>query len=138
MARTGGMMGIELRMLVYSTALLFVLIFIQAQAGVSAQGLGKMAGSRDGLPPASGFAGRAQRTVNNHIENLVMFTAFVLAAVLANRTNHWTALGSQLYFFARLAHAPLYLMGIPWLRSVAFMASVAGMALIFLSDVGVL
>lgn len=131
-------MAIELKMLVDSAALLFVLIFIQAQAGISAQGLGQMAGSRDHLAPPSGFAGRAQRTVNNHIENLVLFGAFVLAAVVAGRTNHWTALGAQLFFFGRLAHAPLYLAGAPWLRSVAFMVSVAGMALVFLSDVGVL
>jgi uncharacterized MAPEG superfamily protein len=131
-------MAIELKMLVDSAALLFVLIFIQAQAGISAQGLGKMAGNRDDLPHPSGFAGRAQRTVANHIENLVLFGAFVLAAVVAGRTNHWTALGSQLFFFGRLAHAPLYLVGVPWLRSVAFMVSVAGMALVFLSDVGVL
>jgi uncharacterized MAPEG superfamily protein len=131
-------MAIELKMLVDSAALLFVLIFIQAQAGISAQGLGKMAGSRDDLPSPSGFAGRAQRTVTNHIENLVLFGAFVLAAVVSGRTNHWTALGSQLFFFGRLAHAPLYLSGVAWLRSVAFMVSVAGMALVFLSDVGVL
>lgn len=131
-------MGIELHMLVYSTALLFVLIMIQAQAGVADEGLGKMAGSRDDVPPPKGFASRAKRTVNNHIEGLVVFAPLILAAVIAHRTNHWTALAAELYFFGRLVHAPLYLLGIPWIRSVAFMVGVAGIVLIFLADVGVL
>jgi uncharacterized MAPEG superfamily protein len=131
-------MTVELNMLVASTALLFVLIMIAAQARISSEGLAAMAGNRDELGPPTGFAGRAQRTVDNHIEGLVMFGSFVLVAVAAHRTNSWTALGAQIYFFARLAHAGLYLFGVPGLRSVAFMAGVAGMALIFLSDVGVL
>ena len=44
-------MSVELNMLVYSTALLLVLVLIQATAGVQAQGLQPMAGSRDDLPP---------------------------------------------------------------------------------------
>ncbi len=131
-------MIIELQMLVASAALLFVLIMIQAQARISAEGLQRMAGNRDDLGQPTGFSARAKRTVENHIEGLVMFTAFVLAAVLAHRTNAWTALGAQIFFYSRLAHAALYLVGTPWLRSLAFMAGVAGMALIFLTDVGVL
>jgi uncharacterized MAPEG superfamily protein len=72
------------------------------------------------------------------MEGLVMFAVFILAAVVGQRTNHWTAQGAELYFFGRLVHAPLYLAGVPWLRSIAFMVCVAGMALVFLSDVGVL
>ena len=42
-------MPIELLMLALSVALLFVLVVIQANAGVSAQGLGPMIGPRDDI-----------------------------------------------------------------------------------------
>jgi len=131
-------MIVELRMLVYSAALLFVLVFIQAQAGISAQGFSEMAGNRDGMAPPTGFAGRARRTVDNHIEGMAIFAPLILAAILGHRINHWTAIGTQFYFYGRLVHAPVYLLGLPWIRSLAFMVCVAGMAFIFLSDVGVL
>lgn len=131
-------MSIELRMLVYSAALLFILILVQAQAGVAAEGLARMAGPRDDVPSPTGFAGRAKRTVNNHIEGLVVFAPLLIAAVIAHRVNHWTAMGAQFYFFGRLAHAALYLLGVPWLRSIAYMVTVAGMVLVFLADIGVI
>jgi uncharacterized MAPEG superfamily protein len=125
-------------MLVYSAALLFVLIMVQAQAATTQEGLGRMAGPRDDVGPPTGFALRAKRTANNHIEGLVVFAPLLLAAVLAHRTDHWTALGAELFFFSRLAHAALYLLGVPWVRTIAFLVGVAGMALIFLADLTVL
>ena len=43
-----------------------------------------------------------------------------------------TALGAQLFFWARLAYAAIYLAGIPWLRTGAWTISVIGLILIFL------
>ena len=131
-------MIIELQMLVGSAALLFVLTIIQAQAGVAKHGLEAMAGSREKMEPPAGFAGRAHRAVVNHIEGLAIFAPLLLAAVISHKTNSWTALGAQGYFYGRVAHAGLYLFGVPWLRSVAYIVCVVGGALVFLTDVGVL
>jgi uncharacterized MAPEG superfamily protein len=97
-----------------------------------------MAGNRDDLPPPTRFQARAQRTVNNHIENLVIFAPLLIAAVLAHRTGSWTALGAQLYFWGRLAHAALYLAGIAGVRTLAHGVNLIGMGLIILVDVGVI
>ena len=43
-----------------------------------------------------------------------------------------TQLGAQLFFWARLAYAVIYLIGIPYLRTLAWIVSAAGLALIFL------
>ena len=53
-------------------------------------------------------------------------------AVLAGRTNSATLLGAQLFFWARLAYAVVYLAGIPWLRTAVWLVSVIGLAIIFL------
>ena len=75
-------MSIELRLLVYSVVLLIVLVFVQALAGIRAQGLFPMAGHRDGLPPAKPYQARTRRVVENHIEGLVMFAPLVLIAAM--------------------------------------------------------
>jgi uncharacterized MAPEG superfamily protein len=122
----------ELTMLALAVALLFVLVMIQAMAGILAQGLGAMAGARDDLPPPGRFQARAGRVVDNHREGLTMFAPLVLVAAVLDVSTPWTVLGAQLFFFGRLAHAALYLAGVPWVRPVAWFVGIVGTAMIFL------
>jgi uncharacterized MAPEG superfamily protein len=89
-------------------------------------------GPRDSLAPASPALGRAKRATANMIEAMCLFLPVVLAAILSGRTNEWTALGCMIFFFARLAFAPLYWFGVPVLRTLAFFAGIAGVIMIFL------
>jgi uncharacterized MAPEG superfamily protein len=41
-----------------------------------------------------------------------------------------TVLGAQLYFWARLAYVPVYAAGIPYLRTLLWAASIAGIVLV--------
>jgi len=66
------------------------------------------------------------------LENLPLFVALVLIAHIARRTDEMVVLGSEIFFAARIAHAVIYIAGIPWIRTVAFAVSVAGLVLIFL------
>ena len=121
----------ELALLVWSLALTFVQMLV-AVAGATAQvGLPALAGNREGLAACTGWAGRAARAHHNMLENLLLFAALVLVAVAAGRTNSTTLLGAQLFFWARLAYALVYLAGIPWLRTALWLVSVVGLALIF-------
>ena len=55
----------------------------------------------------------------------------MLVARAANVSNAMTVLGAQLFFWGRVAHAVLYIAGIPWARTAAWGVSVVGLALIF-------
>jgi uncharacterized MAPEG superfamily protein len=124
-------MNPELELLAWTVVLTFVQMLI-AVAGATLQvGLPALAGNREGLAPATGWAGRAHRAHRNMLENLVLFAALVLIAALADRTNPMTLLGAQIFFWARLAYAAIYLVGIPWLRTAAWFVSVVGLVLIF-------
>ena len=68
----------------------------------------------------SGWAGRAARAHRNMLENLVLFAILVLVARAVNVGNGMTLLGAQLFFWGRVAHAILYIAGIPWLRTAAW------------------
>ena len=90
-----------------------------------------MAGNREELPPLTSFAGRAQRAHRNTLENLPLFIGLVLIAQIANKTSSATLTGCELFFWGRLAHWLIYLIGIPWLRTIAWVVSVIGMIVIF-------
>jgi uncharacterized MAPEG superfamily protein len=123
-------------MLAYSAALLMVMVLVQAVAGVLAEGLVKMAGNRDDLPAATGWHARSLRAVDNLREGLTIFAPLVAVAALAGLSNQWTVLGAQLFFYARVAHAILYLVGVPWLRSAAWFVGFAGTAMVFCALMG--
>jgi uncharacterized MAPEG superfamily protein len=122
----------ELMYLVWSAALTVVLVVIAVVGATGEVGLPKLAGNRDGgLPEMSGWAGRAARAHRNMLESLVLFAVLVVAAHLAGIHNGMTLLGAQLFFWGRVAHAAIYIAGIPWLRTVAWAVSIAGLVLIF-------
>jgi len=121
----------ELVWLLWAVALTLVQMLLAVGGATLQVGLPALAGNREGLAPCSGWAGRAQRAHHNMLENLVLFAALVLIAVLAGRTNAITLAGAQLFFWARLAYAAVYVAGIPWLRTLVWFASVVGMLLIF-------
>jgi uncharacterized MAPEG superfamily protein len=65
------------------------------------------------------------------VENLLLFAPLVLVAVVADKTNATTLLGAQIFFWARVAHAGVYVAGIVWLRTGVWFLSVIGLILIF-------
>jgi uncharacterized MAPEG superfamily protein len=122
----------ELWYLVWSAALTFVLVVIAVSGATLQVGLATLAGNREGMPELTGWAGRAQRAHRNMLESLVLFAILVLTAKAGNVGNAATLLGAQLFFWARVAHAAIYLAGIPWARTAAWAVSVVGLVMIFL------
>ena len=83
-------------------------------------------GNRDQPFDVPAWVGRARRAHANLVENLVVFAALVLVAVAADKTNAWTALGAQLFFWGRVAHLGTYIAGlVPW-RTLAFAVAILG------------
>ena len=123
-------MSMDLKYLLFSVLLAFVQVLIAAAAANQAVGLNTLAGNREGLPEIRGWAGRAKRAHLNMIENMVLFGALVLIAAVAQKANAMTALGAAIFFWGRLAYAAIYLIGVPWLRTVVWFVSVIGMVII--------
>lgn len=123
-----GIVSIELQMLVWSVVLGLVQIALAAIGSVSQRGLGWAVGARDVAPPAlTGVAGRLDRALANFLETFPFFAALVLACCLLQRHDASTALGAQLYFWARLFHVPVYAAGIPYLRTLLWAVSIVGL-----------
>ena len=125
-------MTVELKLLVWSTALALIQMVVALSAAIAQVGLLPLVGNRENLPAFQGWAGRAQRAQRNMLENLIIFAALVLVAQFAGKTNVATALGAQLFFWGRLAYAPVYVIGIPWLRTGLWAVSFVGLLQILL------
>jgi uncharacterized MAPEG superfamily protein len=120
-------MTTELTMLAWSAVLCLVLpnvpvLGLSSVPGGFVWGLG----NRDTPFAVPAWVERARRSHANLVENLVVFAALVLAAHVAGKTNEWTALGAQLFFWGRVGHIVTYVAGlVPW-RTLAFGVAVLG------------
>lgn len=126
-------MATELQVLGWSVLLLILHIAVQGALMVRARGARYNAGPRDeGQPPLGRHAGRALRALDNFKETYPAFIALALALAVTGRTGGDGALGALLWFGGRLVYLPLYLLGVPWLRSVAWGVATAGLLLMLL------
>jgi uncharacterized MAPEG superfamily protein len=122
----------ELSWLSATAALFFFYILGEVVTGNRQYKPKGLLGPRDGLAPYSPGLARAKRATANMIEAMCLFVPVVVVAIISERTNQWTALGCAVFFFSRLAFAPLYWFGVPVLRTLAFFGGVAGIVMIFL------
>lgn len=121
---------IELQMLAWAVVLGLVQLAVAASLSTQQRGLMWNAGPRDGEPkPLTGVAARMDRALKNFLETFPFFAVAVLAVLVTGRSNGDTAMGAQLYFWARVAYVPLYAAGIPFLRTVAWAASLVGLVM---------
>ena len=121
-------MTVEIQMLAWSVALGLVQILLAAALMTHQRGLKWNTGARDGqVAPLIGVAARMERASRNFLETFPFFAAAVLAVVLTQRTSPETALGAQVYFWARLAYVPLYAAGVPYARTLVWAASIWGL-----------
>ena len=125
-------MPIELNYLVASIILFIVMVVVQAAIGARSHSMSELVGPRDNFKDKTAAAERARRANQNMIEGLAMFAPLILVVAVLGRYNEMTALGAALFFWGRLGFAPMYWLGVPWVRTLAWFVSVAGIVLVLL------
>lgn len=124
-------MTTELTLLAWALVLAVGQIFAFDIARTGQYGVKWNTGARDAeMPPLSPVAERLRRAQNNLYETLPLFIAVVLILHVADKSSAATVLGCQLYVFGRIAYLPLYAAGVPWLRSIVWLVSFAGLAIL--------
>ena len=73
-----------------------------------------------GDKPQSPWAQRLYFAHTNAVDNLAVFAPLVLILNTLDISSRTTAIACAVYFWSRLAHAIIYAMGIPLLRTLAF------------------
>jgi uncharacterized MAPEG superfamily protein len=82
--------------------------------------MGAMANPSRHDKPQSAWAQRLYFAHTNAVENLVIFAPLVLILDAMGHSTMSTAIACAVYFWARLAHAIIYTLGVPVLRTLAF------------------
>ena len=122
----------ELQYLVYGVILLIVHTLVQATFSDLSKGIGWALGPQDETREQSVTAARIQRALRNYLETFPAFIALALILAVTETGNGTSALGAAVYFWARIAYIPAYASGVPLVRSVAWFASMAGLAMMLL------
>ena len=114
-------------------AILFGLLQLLAVIIVSVvgRGLAWNLGSRDQPGRSLGkYGARFERAFKNFVETFPLFAAAVLLAGALGRSNATSALGAQIYIWARVLYVPAYIAGVPWVRTLVWTASFVGILMI--------
>jgi len=115
----------EIVMLGLGAVLLLLQMFLQSVSSAIELGGGYKAGPRDDTRMVrSVIAGRADRAFRNLLETFPIFAALALALVITGRNGGLGALGAQVWIVMRILYVPLYLIQIPFARSVVWFASI--------------
>jgi uncharacterized MAPEG superfamily protein len=121
-----------LSLVVYMAAVTWLLLLsaslIRAR-GWTLRGMKVAMGNRDDLPEATPFAGRADRTARNTLENFALFAALALVAHVSGVQDPRVLLGAEIFFWSRLLFIAVYYIGIPYLRTVVWTVGFAGLAM---------
>jgi len=70
--------------------------------------------------PEAAWAKRMMKAHENAIENIAIFAPLVIIIEVLNIQSEMTATLCAVYFMSRLSHFTLYVMKVPFLRTVAF------------------
>ena len=113
----------DLTWLAWTAALTAILWIPYIVGTVIANGMITAASYKDPTPPdLPAWVKRCNRAHLNAVESLAPFAAMVLIAHVANAANDMTAMWAAVFFYARLVHAIVFWLGIPFVRTLAFAA----------------
>jgi uncharacterized MAPEG superfamily protein len=115
------------------TALLLALLWVPYFIGLTIEhGFPKPHFYRDpSLPRLPLWVQRANRAHINLVQAFAPFAALVLIAQVTGQANESTAMWAMVFFWSRVGHAIVHILGIPYIRSVFFLIGVAAVMMLF-------
>lgn len=122
----------EFIVLAFTLILALIQIGAAGMARTTELGAKWNAGPRDAAaPPPGKLAGRLMRAQANLFETLPLFIAAVLMTHIVGKDGQTlTLIGSHLYLIGRIVYLPLYAFGVPYLRSLVWLAATVGLVMI--------
>lgn len=125
-------MTIEMKLLLWSVVIGLLQCLATGTAVTAQRGIKFGGSARDDQKPIAGVGGRVIRAFNNFKETYVFFVALVLAGQVLDRHSALTVIGANLYFWARIVYWPLYVAGVPMVRSLVWVVAILGIVLLLI------
>lgn len=108
-----------------SVLLLVVYLGAQSLPALLSRGVSWNAGARDDTSSQkqSVLEGRGERALRNYLESFAAFGILALTLALLERADGAALTAAWVWIAARIIYLPLYLAGVPYLRSVVWLVS---------------
>lgn len=128
------MVPFEFRMLGLSVALGLIHIVAASHSASLQRGYRWTASARDEVrAPLVGVAGRLARALDNFGETFPLFAALAVAVVVAGNSGALSRWGAGLYVAGRVAYLPLYVLGVPLVRSLVWNVAALGIGVLLVA-----
>ncbi len=115
-----------------SVLLLAFHVMLQGMMATRDFGLQWNAGPRDAEEkPQSRLSGRAMRASANFRETYPAFLALAFGVIMAGDPAGLALVGAWIWLFCRVVYIPLYLAGVPYIRSLVWLGAMLGLAIMF-------
>jgi len=115
-------MNVELTMLTWVAALHAIMWVPYILNAIMVRGLIAAVGYPEDPKPLAPWAERMKAAHYNAVENIVLFATLVLVANAVGISNETTVLVCKVYFWARVVHLVSFTLGVPWVRTLSFLA----------------
>jgi uncharacterized MAPEG superfamily protein len=111
--------------------LVMLTILLQVLGGAQQLSLGSLLSSRDEDRSMTGMTARLKRALDNSIVAMALFAPAVLILEMLDRTNATSLLAAQVFLIARIIYLPVYALGVPAIRTLAWLAGFAATAILY-------
>lgn len=122
----------ELSVLALNGLLIVAVIMFETALSIKQLGDAYMRSPRDEKREKTGMAGRSERAVLNCAIGMALFAPAILILAVTNSFTGTTLTAAWVYLIARVIYVMCYVMGIPTVRTLAFVTGLLSTALLYI------
>lgn len=121
----------ELQILAAYGLLVLITILLQVLGSMSTLSMGYLLSSRDEPRDVGRMTARIARALDNSITAMALFAPAVLLIHLQDKADANSLLAAQVFLAARVIYLPVYALGVPAIRTLAWLAGFAATAVLY-------
>ena len=122
----------ELQILAAYGLLVLLTILLQVLGSMQTLSMGYLMSARDEPREVGRMTGRIRRALDNSVTAMALFAPAVLLLIVQDRTSDASLLAAQVFLIARIIYLPVYALGVPTVRTLAWLAGFAATVALYL------
>ncbi|MDF1727673.1 MAG: MAPEG family protein [Sulfitobacter sp.] len=122
----------ELTLLAAYGLLVLITLLLQVLGSMRTLSIGYLMSARDEPRDVGKMTARIRRALDNSITAMALFAPAVLILEVQDRTDASSLLACQVFLIARIIYLPVYALGVPTIRTLAWLAGFAATAILYL------
>ncbi len=121
----------ELTLLAAYGLLVMLTIILQALGSFRTLSIGYLMSARDEPREVGRMTNRIKRALDNSVVAMALFAPAVLLLEVQGKTDANSLLAAQVFLVARIIYLPVYALGVPAIRTLAWTAGFAATAILY-------